>query len=110
MEYSAPSMHIHHHGDICGWVLRSNGDVGVSWVGAAQQWRHGLLGGVEQQWRHGRVLGRCWSEMETRVRAAWVLIINGDMGACWAGLDHQWRHGCVCVCWLLTNNGHMNSC
>ena len=52
-----------------GWVLISNGDMGVCWVGAKQQRRHGCVG--------------------------WVLISNGDMGVCWVGAKQQWRHGCV---------------
>ena len=40
-----------------GWVLASNGDMGVCWLGAGQQWRHGC-----------------------------VLASNGDMGVCWLGI------------------------
>ena len=66
-----------------GWELVSNGDMGVCWVGA------------EQQWTHGCVLGGCWPAMETWVCAGWVLISNGDMGVCWMGADQRWRHMCV---------------
>ena len=43
-----------------GWVLSSNGDMGVCWVGVVQQWKHEcVLGGVEQLWKHECVLGGC---------------------------------------------------
>ena len=51
-----------------GGVLDSSGDMGASWVGA------------DQQWRHRCVLAGCWTAVETWVRAGLVLISNGDMG------------------------------
>ena len=59
-----------------GWVLISNGDMGVCW------------GGVGQQWRHECVLGRCRYAMETWVFVVWMLISHGD-GVCWVGADQQ---------------------
>ena len=71
-----------------GWVLASNGNTGVCWLGAGQQWRHGC------------VLVGCWPAMETWVCAGWVLASNGDMVVCLLVVDQQWRHGCVLVgCW-----------
>ena len=55
--------------------LRQYGDMGVCWLGA------------HQQWRHGRVLAGCSSAMETWVCACWVLTSNGDMGVCWVGAE-----------------------
>ena len=92
-----------------GWVLNSNGDMGVCWVGVVQQWKHEcVLGGVEQlwkhgcawvgaeqQWGHGCLLGGCWAAMEKWVCAGWVLNSNGGMGVCWVGAEQQWRHECV---------------
>ena len=66
-----------------GWVLISNGDMDVCWVG------------VDQQWGHGCVLDGCCSAVETWVCVGWVLISNGDMGVCWVGAKQHWRHGCV---------------
>ena len=56
-----------------GWVLISNGDMGV------------CLLGVDQQWKHGCALVGCWPAMETWVCAGWVLASNGDMGVCLLG-------------------------
>ena len=63
-----------------GWLLASNGDMGRCWLGADQQWRHGvcLLGAGKQ--------------MKTWVCAGLVLVNNGDMNACLLAADQQWRH------------------
>ena len=73
-------------------MLARNGDMGVRWVGAGEQWRHGCVlatdgdmcvhsVGAGGQWNHGCVLGGCWQAMETWVCAGLVLVRNGD-GVC----------------------------
>ena len=71
-----------------GFVLISNGDMGVSWVCA------------DQQWRHGWVLGLCGSKLET-----WVCV--GAAMETWVGAGQKMKT-LVCVGWLLTSNGDMD--
>ena len=73
-----------------GCLLARNGDMGVRWVGAGQQWRHGCVlardgdmcvgwVGAGNQWRHGCVLAR---DENMGVRVRWVLVSNGATGVC----------------------------
>ena len=81
-----------------GWVLTSNGHVGVVACSSL----------AEQQWRHGCVVVGCWSATDTRVCAGWVLISYRHIGACLLYADQQWRQ--VCAGWVLINNEHMGVC
>ena len=39
------------------WVLVSNGDMGVCWIGVGEEWRWNVRWvNANQQWRHVRVL------------------------------------------------------
>ena len=63
-----------------GWVLTSNGHVGVVACSLV----------AEQQWRHGCVVVGCWSATDAWVCAGWVLVSFDTL---------------VCACCLLSSNG-----
>ncbi len=67
---------------LAGWILASNGDIGVCWVGAGQQLRH------------GHVLGGCLAAIKTWVCVGWVLGSNQDVGVRWVGVEQPSGHGC----------------
>ena len=69
-----------------GWVLTSNGDMGVCWVGAESAMETWVCVGWLREREERCVLSGCRSRMEAWVRAGWVLISNGDMGACCASM------------------------
>ena len=43
--------------------------------------------------------------MEPWACVRWVLVSNGDMGACWPEMET-----CVCIRWVLVSNGAMGVC
>ena len=78
-----------------GWVLTSNGHVGVVACSSV----------AEQQWRHGCVVVGCWSATDTRVYAGWVLISYRHIGVCLLFADQHRRH--VCAGWVLISKVDM---